>query len=84
MNRRHSIHSDITQTYVLPDFTVAQMATERRFGYILQPNDGEISQGSNMEEQSLLRLTNERFTVPELLFNPSIIGMYIRCYYGTF
>lgn len=51
----------IAKDYVLPDYT-----TLRR-GYLKDP-------GSSNEQQTL-RLTNERFAIPEILFHPSDIGI---------
>ncbi|KAJ3319904.1 Actin- protein 6 [Blyttiomyces sp. JEL0837] len=51
--------------YVLPDFTTSHK------GYTRQPDDTtELLADSNQT----LRLTNERFAIPEILFHPSDIG----------
>jgi actin-related protein 6 len=76
------------QSYVLPDFTVAQMATDRRLGYILprdeapppSPHKGAAGRGAGgggraADEFQVLAMENERFSVPEVLLNPSIIGL---------
>ncbi|KAK4885459.1 hypothetical protein RN001_001730 [Aquatica leii] len=56
----------IIKSYVLPDFN------NIRRGYVQQlgENTDEIAEGCQ-----ILRLNNERFTVPELLFHPSDIGI---------
>lgn len=56
----------IIRNYVLPDFN------NIRRGYIQEPGSSlnEIAEGCQ-----ILRLNNERFTVPELLLHPSNIGM---------
>ncbi|XP_046996293.1 actin-related protein 6 isoform X1 [Schistocerca americana] len=54
----------IIRDYVLPDYT-----TLRR-GYLKPPSEN-LDDG----EQQCLRLTNERFAVPELLFHPSDVGI---------
>ncbi|CAB3360371.1 Hypothetical predicted protein [Cloeon dipterum] len=55
--------NSILKEYVLPDFTSI------RRGYLRDPK-------SEPEESvQLLRLNNERFSVPELLFHPSDIGL---------
>lgn len=62
----HGDKNTVVRNYVLPDFN-----TIRR-GYV-QQSDGsskEIAEGCQ-----ILRLNNERFTVPEILFNPSDIQM---------
>lgn len=54
-------NNTITKDYVLPDYT-----TLRR-GYLKNPEPPN--------EQQTLRLTNERFAIPEILFHPSDIGI---------
>lgn len=54
----------IVREYVLPDFTSIKR------GYLRAP----VSSKST-DDQQLLRLTNERFTIPELLFHPSDVGI---------
>ncbi|XP_066994944.1 actin-related protein 6 [Anabrus simplex] len=64
--KKRGAENTIARDYVLPDYT-----TIRR-GYVRDPNansEGDIG------EQQLLRLNNERFAVPELLFNPSDVGI---------
>lgn len=58
---------EIAINYVLPDFN-----TIRR-GYIRNPLN--IDQKEIEENCQILRLNNERFVVPEILFYPSDIGM---------
>lgn len=59
--------NSIVKNYVLPDFN-----TIRR-GYIQEPNKADPSE---LEDNcQILRLNNERFVVPEILFHPSDIGM---------
>lgn len=53
--------NQIVRDYVLPDFT-----TLRR-GFLTDPG--------NSDERQTLRLNNERFAIPEILFNPSDIGI---------
>lgn len=54
----------IVREYVLPDFTSIKR------GYLREPVAGKST-----DDQQLLRLTNERFTIPELLFHPSDVGI---------
>ncbi|XP_034935452.1 actin-related protein 6 isoform X2 [Chelonus insularis] len=54
-------YNSIIKDYVLPDYT------SLRRGFLRNPQ----SQG----EQQTLRLNNERFVVPEILFNPSDVGI---------
>ena len=60
--RRNTIARD----YVLPDF-----ARTRR-GYVRDISSGSAT--TNPDDQ-IIRFTNERFSVPELLFSPSDIGI---------
>lgn len=55
-------NNSISREYVLPDFTSV------RRGYIRQEKD------DNAELQSI-RMSNERFQVPEILFYPSDVGV---------
>lgn len=64
---RASKTKNIAINYVLPDFN-----TIRR-GYVKDPKD--VSQKEVEENCQILRLNNERFVVPEILFYPSDIGM---------
>ncbi|TMW48030.1 hypothetical protein DOY81_006894 [Sarcophaga bullata] len=60
--------SEIVVDYVLPDFTALKR------GYIKKkdPSQNPLADDS---DQQMVRLCNERFTVPELLFNPSDVGI---------
>lgn len=59
--------AEVTVEYMLPDFTTVKR------GYIRQsPSKNTVSEDS---DQQSMRLCNERFTVPELLFNPSDVGI---------
>ncbi|XP_050301034.1 actin-related protein 6 [Anthonomus grandis grandis] len=63
-----SSSNSIVKNYVLPDFNVI------RRGFIQELNkDGPKSELE--ESYQILRLNNERFVVPEILFHPSDIGM---------
>ncbi|KAM3589355.1 Actin-related protein 6 [Umbelopsis sp. WA50703] len=62
--------NSIIQEYVLPDFT------KRNKGYILSRDEKEnlTSRKADGTDQ-ILTMNNERFMIPEILFNPSDIGM---------
>ncbi|KAJ8950169.1 hypothetical protein NQ314_008022 [Rhamnusium bicolor] len=64
---KSGIANDIIRNYVLPDFN------NIRRGYIQDPNN--TNQKEKEENCQILRLNNERFIVPEILFHPSDIGM---------
>ena len=70
---RHSIidccfqDNTVARDYVLPDFT-----TLRR-GYMKSQEDS--TGRPQVEGEQIIRMNNERFTVPEILFNPSDIGI---------
>lgn len=55
----------IVREYVLPDFTAIKR------GYLREP----LPKQQGVDDQQTLRLTNERFAVPELLFHPSDVGI---------
>nr|XP_023023003.1 actin-related protein 6-like [Leptinotarsa decemlineata] len=59
--------NSIVKNYVLPDFN------NIRRGYVQDPND--LLQKNKEEGCQILKLNNERFIVPEILFHPSDIGM---------
>nr|CAH7733565.1 unnamed protein product [Callosobruchus chinensis] len=63
---KSGIENNIVRNYVLPDFN------NIRRGYILENNSDAKE---NEENCQILRLNNERFIVPEILFHPSDIGM---------
>ncbi|KDR12327.1 actin-related protein 6 [Zootermopsis nevadensis] len=65
--RKRDAENTIARDYVLPDFT-----TLRR-GYVR--SIGTADKSSESEQQQILRLNNERFTVPEILFQPSDLGI---------
>lgn len=76
-NRKREAEEGVVVDYVLPD----PNASKKGF---LRPHDpalhvkkkkGALSGLSEVLSEDVLVLGNERFTVPELLFNPSDIGM---------
>jgi len=70
-NRRHDPFrverhkNSIVLQYALPDFSL------NRPGQLLTP--GQVVKDASWQ---ILEMNNERFTVPELLFTPSDIGMF--------
>ncbi|XP_053621510.1 actin-related protein 6 [Plodia interpunctella] len=62
--RKKVPENTIIRDYVLPDYT------SLRRGYLR-----EIVKPSEELEQQTLRLNNERFSIPELLFHPSDVGI---------
>lgn len=86
-NAAHSRPTNpIVRTFVLPDFTPG---SKNKLGYVRtgltppppSPPSPDPSapptlpqQQKDAEEEQLLHLCNERFTVPEVLFNPTTIG----------
>ena len=60
-------NNPIVQEYILPDLSTKQN------GRVRQPDD-------IVETDQILVMNNERFTVPELLFRPDDIGMYLEEY----
>lgn len=61
--KKRTADNNIVRDYILPDFTSI------RRGYLQ-----EINKIENGDQQSL-RLANERFVIPELLFHPSDVGI---------
>ncbi|TRY75044.1 hypothetical protein TCAL_07010 [Tigriopus californicus] len=55
-----------SRDYVLPDFT------NLRRGFMKSP---EASNGRPEDSEQIIRMNNERFAVPEILFHPSDIGI---------
>ncbi|XP_068248580.1 actin-related protein 6-like [Palaemon carinicauda] len=64
--RKTKQDNTILRDYVLPDFTTIKR------GYVrsLEESTGKATAG-----EQLIRLNNERFSIPELLFNPSDVGI---------
>ncbi|KAI5701260.1 hypothetical protein M8J75_007820 [Diaphorina citri] len=61
--RKDSDNNTIVREYVLPDYTTLKR------GYLRKP-------GSEKNDQfQTIRLSNERFSIPEVLFHPSDIGI---------
>nr|ACO11440.1 Actin-related protein 6 [Caligus rogercresseyi] len=60
--------SHIARDYVLPDFH------NLRRGVLKSQKDSSLPPSEASDEQ-VLRLNNERFTVPEILFSPSDVGV---------
>ncbi|GAA5942621.1 actin family protein [Sporobolomyces koalae] len=80
-------NNQVVRTYVLPDFTPE---SSNKLGYVRTgqtppprpPTPPQTDQGSGyaqpeapQDEEQLLYLCNERFTVPEVLFNPTTIEL---------
>lgn len=64
-NRKNKIVKD----YILPDFTNVKR------GYVREPDWKAKPNNPNPTDPQFVRLANERFQVPELLFHPSDIGI---------
>ena len=71
VNSRKNPHFqfNISRDYVLPDFT-----TIRR-GFLKPADQTGKTDQADTDQQQLIRLNNERFSVPELLFSPSDVGI---------
>lgn len=73
-------HNDIYRDYILPDYVTDDT------GRIKEPNQPHTqTQANNNQQQQgqpqqkpqdaqLLKMNNERITIPEILFNPSDVG----------
>lgn len=76
-NRVNTRKNPIVQEYVLPDFST------NRKGYIRSgPNatrrelSPTIDGDAKVNDDPVLYMANERFTVPEVLFHPADVGEY--------
>lgn len=67
---RRRVDTSVVVDYVLPDY-------ETRPTGIVRPHDADAArrQSAGASKEPIITLKNERFTVPELLFNPGDIGM---------
>jgi actin-related protein 6 len=63
----------IAKDYVLPDFHTRSQGVVRDYDPVRASRAKRLALTESSED--LLTLRNERFTIPELLFNPSDIGM---------
>ncbi|KAF2966849.1 hypothetical protein GQX73_g6729 [Xylaria multiplex] len=63
----------IAKDYVLPDFHTRSQGVVRDYDPAQASRAKRLAVGESSED--VLTLRNERFTIPELLFNPSDIGM---------
>ncbi|KAI1129956.1 actin-domain-containing protein [Nemania abortiva] len=64
----------IAKDYVLPDFHTRSRGVVRDYDPTRASRAKRLAVGESSED--VLTLRNERFTIPELLFNPSDIGMW--------
>ncbi|CAJ0631565.1 11718_t:CDS:10 [Entrophospora sp. SA101] len=65
--RKSTRNNPIVQEYVLPDYS------KNPKGYVRERKAS--GRRNNYSDEQVLYMNNERFTVPEILFNPSDIGM---------
>ena len=65
MAKKRPPENKIVKEYVLPDFTTIKR------GFLRDPGAGK----QHTNDFQVLRLTNERFAIPELLFHPSDVGI---------
>eukprot|EP00095_Tigriopus_kingsejongensis_P000859 snap_masked-scaffold1668_size31705-processed-gene-0.0 protein:Tk00859 transcript:snap_masked-scaffold1668_size31705-processed-gene-0.0-mRNA-1 annotation:"actin-related protein 6" len=64
--QRYSVQNTIARDYILPDFTALRRGIMK---------SSEKSTGRSEEGEQIVRMNNERFTVPEILFQPADIGI---------
>ena len=67
--KRRGAANSVIREYVLPDFST------KRKGFVREKISKSNSHTNQPSEEQMLRLANERFTVPEILFHPSDIGI---------
>ncbi|KAJ2965582.1 hypothetical protein NUW58_g10860 [Xylaria curta] len=63
----------IAKDYVLPDFHTRSRGVVRDYDPTQAPRSRRLGVGEFSED--VITLRNERFTIPELLFNPSDVGV---------
>lgn len=68
ISRLKGAKNTVVRDYVLPDYT------HLKRGYVKSAT--EMWLGTRKENEQILRMNNERFAVPELLFHPSDIGIH--------
>ncbi len=66
-HRARHLRNPIVQEYVLPDVSA------NRHGYVRSKEENLAPTSANLP---VLVMENERFTIPELLFNPSYVGKF--------
>ncbi|CRK31057.1 Actin-related protein 6 like [Verticillium longisporum] len=66
----------VAKDYVLPDFHTRSQGVVRDYNPAMHTKARKLAAQSSDVSEDLLTLRNERFTVPELLFNPSDIGLW--------
>jgi len=77
-SRENPKKNPIVQEYVLPDHSGSTSTSGYiRSGPNAESRDGQTKKGNVDDEEQVLWMGNERFMGPELLFNPSDIGMSI-------
>ena len=69
LHSRSSRENSVARDYVLPDFT------SLRRGFMKGREESLGRPDAANEGEQIIRMNNERFAVPELLFNPSDIGI---------
>lgn len=78
MERARMVPSPLAQDYRLPDFSPGNFRGKIVKGPSAQEDEEEEPSGdaaATSAEHQILSMNNERFSVPELLFNPSDIGL---------
>lgn len=65
----------LLDVFVLLYMLIIQIDLKLLFNFTLQPREEMNFTGKYKTGEQMLRLTNERFAVPEMLFHPSDIGI---------
>ncbi|KAL1867846.1 Actin-related protein 6 [Diaporthe australafricana] len=65
----------IAKDYVLPDFHTRSAGIVRDFDATTTAKQRKLAAAASNED--VLTLRNERFTIPEIFFNPSDVGMHV-------
>lgn len=67
--RLKDVENDMVRDYVLPDYNTG------KGGFVRNHLPRSARPGPAADEEQVMVLGNERFTVPELLFNPADVGL---------
>ncbi|KAI5782690.1 actin family [Geopyxis carbonaria] len=75
--RRKPAENPLVLDYVLPDYNTGRGGFSRPHTPVVinKKSKSKAAAGSNADGELIMTLTNERFAVPELLFNPSDVGL---------
>ncbi|RKO94471.1 actin family, partial [Blyttiomyces helicus] len=74
ISKSQTPENSILQRYVLPDFSTKKQKMQAS-QYDIRPHNQDSNDAPLSEDDQVLNMNNERFTIPEILFHPSDIGI---------